>query len=100
VVDTDIYNFDETGFMMGVICPGMVVTRADRRGGVKTVQLGNREWTTAILCINGEGEDVPLFLIVQGVNHLANWYSETDLPHDWAIKTTNNGWTNNETGLE
>ncbi|KAF2840206.1 hypothetical protein M501DRAFT_1002512, partial [Patellaria atrata CBS 101060] len=27
----DLYNFDETGFMMGVICSGMVVTRADRR---------------------------------------------------------------------
>jgi hypothetical protein len=100
VVDSDFYNFDETGFQMGMITPGMVVTRADRRGRVKTVQPGNREWTTAIVCINGEGRDVPPFLIVQGVNHLANWYSETDLPHDWVIKTTNNGWTNNETGLE
>jgi hypothetical protein len=100
VVDSDFYNFDETGFQMGMIAPGMVVTRADRRGRVKTVQPGNREWTTAIVCINGEGEDVPPFLIVQGVNHLANWYSETDLPHDWVIKTTNNGWTNNKTGLE
>ncbi len=49
---------------MGMIAPGMVVTRADRRGRVKIVQPGNREWTTAIVYINGEGEDVPLFLIV------------------------------------
>lgn len=52
------------------------------------------------MSINGEGWDVPPFLIVQGVNHLANWYSETDLPHNWVIKPTSNGWTNNETGLE
>ena len=100
VVDADFYNFDETGFMMGVICSGMVVTRADRRGKSKAVQLGNREWAIAIVTINGEGGSIPPFLIIQGVNHLANWYSETDLPHDWVIKPTNNGWTNNETGLE
>jgi hypothetical protein len=72
VVDCDFYNFDETGFMMGQICPGMVVTRADRRGKAKRVQPGNREWATAIICINGEGWSVPPFLVVQGRNHLAN----------------------------
>ena len=100
VLDCDFYNFDETGFMMGVICPAMVVTRADRRGRGKAVQPGNREWATAIACINGEGWSVPPFLVVQGVNHLANWYTEGRLPHDWVIKPTSNGWTNNETGLE
>ena len=38
----DIYNFDETGFMMGVIASGMVVTGAERRGTAKSVQPGNR----------------------------------------------------------
>ena len=100
VLDCDFYNFDETGFMMGIICPAMVVTRADRRGRGKAVQPGNREWATAIACINGEGWSVPPFLVVQGKNHLANWYTEGGLPQDWVIKPTSNGWTNNETGLE
>ena len=29
ILDCDFYNFDETGFMMGVICASMVVTRAN-----------------------------------------------------------------------
>ena len=33
----DIYNFDETGFMMGLITSGMVVTGTDRRGKPKSV---------------------------------------------------------------
>jgi hypothetical protein len=70
VVDSDFYNFDETGFMMGMITPGMVVTRADRRGKAKGVQPGNREWATAIVCINGEGWDVPPFLAVQALTTL------------------------------
>ena len=42
ILDCDFYNFDETGFMMGQICPGMVVTHSDRRGRGKVVQPGNR----------------------------------------------------------
>ncbi|APA07651.1 hypothetical protein sscle_03g024210 [Sclerotinia sclerotiorum 1980 UF-70] len=100
IQDCDFYNFDETGFMMGIICPGMVVTSSERNGRNKAIQPGNREWATAIICGNGEGETIPPFLIVQGQVHLSNWYTETDFPADWAIKPTSNGWTNNETGLE
>jgi hypothetical protein len=39
-------------------------------------------------------------LVVQGKCHLSSWYTEGGLPDDWVIKTTGNGWTNNETGLE
>ncbi|EDN99575.1 hypothetical protein SS1G_02430 [Sclerotinia sclerotiorum 1980 UF-70] len=35
-----------------------------------------------------------------GEYHLSNWYTEGDLPYDWLIKPTINGWTDNETGLE
>ena len=72
ILDCDLYNFDETGFMMGVIRPSMVVTRSDKRGKGRTVQPGNREWATAIACISGDSFDVPPFLLVQGVCHLAN----------------------------
>jgi hypothetical protein len=72
VLDCDFYNFNETGFIIGVICPAIVVTHADQRSRGKVVQLDNWEWAIAIACINSEGWDVPLFLVVQGENHLAN----------------------------
>ena len=37
MVDGNFYNFNETGFPMGMITPGMVVTRADRRGRAKGI---------------------------------------------------------------
>jgi hypothetical protein len=100
IQDCDFYNFDETGFMMGMIQATMIVTGSERRGRAKSVQPGNREWSTAICCVNGEGWSLPPFLLLQGAYHLAHWYTETDLPRDWALKTTINGWTNNETALE
>ncbi|KAF6515283.1 hypothetical protein HZS61_005189 [Fusarium oxysporum f. sp. conglutinans] len=59
----EIYNFDETGFMMGVIASGMVVTGAERRGRPKSVQPGNREWITVIQAINAESQAIPPFII-------------------------------------
>ena len=100
IANNDFYNFDETGFMMGVICASMVVTRADRQGRSKFIQPGNREWATATECVNSKGWYLPPFFVVQGANHLAHWYSQTNLPGNWVIKTTSNGWIDNETGLE
>ena len=90
ILDCDFFNFDETGFMMGMICICMVVTRADRRGRSKAIQPGNREWVTVIEYINCEGWCLPPFIMVQGAYHLANWYTDGDLPLDWAIKPTSN----------
>ncbi|EFQ85716.1 hypothetical protein P3342_001699 [Pyrenophora teres f. teres] len=58
IADEDTYNFDETGFMMGQISTGWVVTAAHCRGRSKTVQPGNREWVTVIQGINCHGEGV------------------------------------------
>ena len=91
IQDCDLYNFDETGFMMGIIQPSMVVTRSDRRGKGKNVQPVNRQRATAITCISADGFDVPPFILVQGQYHLANWYTQGGMPASWTIKPTSNG---------
>ncbi|KAF4456192.1 hypothetical protein F53441_1609 [Fusarium austroafricanum] len=96
----DIWNFDETGFMMGLIMAGMAVTGSERQGRPKSVQPGNWEWITVIQAINAEGWAIPPFIIAAGQYHLATWYRESNLPDDWAMATSPNGWTDNEIGLE
>ncbi|KAJ3542019.1 hypothetical protein NM208_g4316 [Fusarium decemcellulare] len=96
----DIWNFDETGFLMGMIATGMVVTGSERRSKPKSVQPGNREWITVIQAINAEGWAIQPFIIGAGQYHLANWYQDSNLPGDWAIATSPNGWTDNNIGLE
>ena len=80
IQDCDFYNFDETGFMMGMICGNMVVTSSERKGRAKQLQAGNREWATAIECVSADGFALPPFLVVQGKHHLASWYTECGLP--------------------
>lgn len=100
IQDKDMYNFDETGFMMGMISTTMVITSSERRGRPKLAQPGNREWVTVIQGINSQGWAIPPFIIVAGQNHLTNWYEDSTLPPDWVIATTHNGWTTNEKGVE
>jgi hypothetical protein len=100
IQDDDTYNFDETGFMMGQISQGAVVTASERRGRPKAVQPGNREWTTVIQGINATGWTIPPFIIFKARHHLTGWYKEEDLPQDWVIGVSANGWTTNELGLE
>jgi hypothetical protein len=100
IVDEDVYNFDEAGFMMGKITTQLVVTRSDRKGRAKTIQPGNREWVTLIQAINAAGWAIPPFLIYAGKYHLSAWYDEDDLPRDWSIGVSNNGWTNNDLGCQ
>jgi hypothetical protein len=99
ILEEDIYNFDETGFMMGIISTTMVVTSSEKQGKAKLSQPGNREWATVIQGI-GMQKEIPPFIILAGQYHLAHWYTECNLPSNWRIATTENGWTTNEMGLE
>ncbi|KAH4354455.1 hypothetical protein HBH74_225730 [Parastagonospora nodorum] len=78
ILHEDVYNFDETGFMMGVAATSKVVTSADTTGRATTVQPGNREWVITIKCINASGWSIPPFVILSGKLHQASWYQ--DLP--------------------
>jgi hypothetical protein len=100
ICDEDVYNFDEAGFTMGKITTQLVVTASERRGRPKAIQPGNREWVTLIAAINAAGWSVPPFLIFAGQYHLSAWYEEAEIPRDWAIAVSDNGWTNNKLGVE
>jgi hypothetical protein len=100
ILDEDTYNFDESGFVMGKISTGLVVTSSERKARAKRLQQGNREWVTVVLGINAMGWAIPPYLIFAGKNHLSAWYKEEGLPKDWAIAVSENGWTTNELGVE
>ena len=100
ITDEDTYNFDETGFMMGVISTGAVVTGSERRGRPKNVQPGDRQWTTVIQGVNATGWAIPPFIIFPGMHHLSAWYEEEAIPLSWVITISENGWTTNKLGLQ
>jgi hypothetical protein len=68
----DIYNFDETGFAMGLIATTKVVTRANMPGKPHLIQPGNRERVTTIECVS-TGWVLPSCVILKGRVHIEGW---------------------------
>jgi DDE superfamily endonuclease/Psq-like protein/Tc5 transposase-like DNA-binding protein len=102
IPDEDVYNFDETGFAMGLIGgsgSSKVVGLSDSVGRATVIQPGDRTWTTVIEGINATGWAIPPFVILEGKVHLQYWYQEQGLPTDWTIAVSPNGWTNDELGV-
>jgi len=69
ILDEDTYNFDETGFTMGVAGSVKVVTALERRNRPLGVHPGNREWVTLITGVNVRGWVIPPFFIFKVKNH-------------------------------
>jgi hypothetical protein len=93
-----MYNFDETGYMLGIAATTKVITAADKQKP-KQVQPGNCEWVIAVECINACGWSIPPMMIFKGRVHMESWYQNGEIPHNWRISLSENGWTTDEIGL-
>jgi hypothetical protein len=100
IADADIWNFDESGFAIGMIDTHMVICSSETRGRYKAVQPGDREWVTLIQGASGVGNSIPPYLVVKGKCHLASWYEDRVFGPDWAVNLSETGWTNNTIGLD
>ena len=100
IQEEDIYNFDETGFSIGIASTTRVITQAQKVARPKLVQPGNREWVTVVETICSAGRVLPVMVIFKGKTHRTNWFQNTNLPPEWLIATSLNGWTTDEIGFE
>ena len=98
IQEEDIYNFDETGFQMGVITTAKVITGSERAGKPVCVQPGNREWVTVIESVSSYGWNLPPMIIFEGKVHISTWYTD-ELPKDWTLAVSDKGWTDDSLGL-
>jgi hypothetical protein len=102
IIDGDKYNFDETGFAMGLISGSgarKVAGSSENVGRATITQPGSRTWVTSIECENAIGWMIPPFIIVAGKVHLRYWYEQL-LPTDFEVALSNNGWTNDALALD
>ena len=97
ILPDDIYNFDETGFAMGLVSTAKVVTRAEYYGRRPVLQPGNREWVTAVEAVNALGWALPPLIIFKGKRYIESWFCDT--PSDWRFEVSPNGWTSDDIGL-
>jgi hypothetical protein len=93
ISDEDKWNFDETGFRLGIARSDWVITLADDDRKVQSKDPNNRESLTAIECINGVGDSIPSFLILSGVMIQSTW-AENDLNREVVLSTADTDYSN------
>jgi len=88
IADEDIYNFNETGFQMGVISTAKVITAAEK-ARTDSIQPGNREWVTVIESVQSTRQVLLTLVIFKGQMHQRSWYES--LPPNWMVGVSENG---------
>jgi hypothetical protein len=83
---------------MGLTATAKVITRAEYYSRRSSLQPGNREWVTVIEAINATGWALPPYIIFKGKVFIESWFDE--LPDQWRLMISPNGWTTDEIGLE
>jgi hypothetical protein len=96
----DIYNFDETGFAMGIGVTAKFICSSNRTGKPSLIQPGNREWVTVVECVGSTDKVVPPLIIFKSGSNQAEWFKHPILPLDWSITHSPNGWMSDELGLQ
>ena len=84
---------DETGFRIGVGGNQWIITM-DWHHPHQSPTDTNCDYVTSVEAISGDGIVIPPLLILKGVNHLQKWYTQTSLPDDYLIRTSDSGYTN------
>ncbi len=90
---------DKTGISIGTEeCSRVIIDQGTLQTRYKT-HPGLQEWVSVAECICADGSTVPLLFLfrAEGVN--VNLVTE-ELPGDWHISGTSQGWTSNIHGVE
>ncbi|KIM94488.1 hypothetical protein OIDMADRAFT_75280, partial [Oidiodendron maius Zn] len=98
IQDKDIYNFDETGFQIGVSSGEMVLVPKDILA-VYTADPENKELITSVETINYGGRKVPPIIIFAGAYHLRRYF-KNNLDGDILFARSSSGYSNDKLGLK
>jgi hypothetical protein len=85
ILDDDIYNFDETGFAMGIIATARVIMMSENIGKPVILQPGNREWITTIEAVNAIGWALLPMILLKAKTYQGSWFEDPLIPRDWRL---------------
>jgi hypothetical protein len=60
----------------------------------------NRDYITSVEAVSVDGEVLPPLLIIQGTNHLHQWYANTSLPDNYLVGTSKFGYSNDTLSID
>src|SRR5438034_7381108 len=96
IVDQDVWNFDETGFHVGVGGKQLVIVTKRKNPKIFHGDADNREHLTSGEFISGGGFSTEPFVIMKGTYHLEKFYFEGGFIPDTSVGFSDSGYLTNE----
>ncbi|EED15974.1 conserved hypothetical protein [Talaromyces stipitatus ATCC 10500] len=98
ITPKNLWNFDETGFIVGQGKNESVVTKYPKTAK-RVSSLSSRESLTVVESINAEGRVIPPLIIPKGEKHMEEWYRRIQDP-EWLTAPASNGFITDEIAFE
>jgi hypothetical protein len=95
----DIYNFDETGFRIGIGRDQYIITREPKKKIYIPLNT-NREYITVVEGINASGWAISPFVIIAAKNIVRGWFDATGYDQQIGISVSETGYLNDELGYQ
>jgi hypothetical protein len=99
VLNINIWNIDEKGFLMRLANKARVICRRGRRNSRYTCD-GNRELITVLECVSAEGRLLPSIIVTKGAYHYAGNHIRGQGTPRSVYRHSATSWSTNELGLE
>ena len=97
VLQSNIYNMDETGFAIGSMESTRVIIDSSTRTHWQT-HPSRQEWVSVVECIGADGTAIRPLVIFKGQEVSSNWVPD-NLDGLWAFSSNAKGWSSNTMGM-
>lgn len=97
VLPTDTYNFDETGFRIGMGRHQKIITR-DPKAKVYIESSTNRDYVTVVETISADGNTIPPMVIMSSASHREHWVPPS-VEDGQLYGTSESGYSNDQLAL-
>jgi hypothetical protein len=95
IVDEDIWNFDETGFRIGIGRDNWIVMREKKHSNKAYIPVNtNREYATIVEAVNAVGYTAEPLIILSAKSILKGWFD--CIPDGYHLSATETGYLNDD----
>src|ERR1700723_1894418 len=100
IQDADQYNFDESGFRIGIGGNQFIITRLEEKSRFQSASETNRDFASCLEAISGNGCVLPRAIILKGEQILHHHITHTDLPDNYVLGVQTAGYSNDDYAFE
>ena len=100
ILPCDEYNFDESGFRIGIGGAQWIITRVSDNKRLHSASETNRDFASVLEAISGDGVALDPAVIIKGAQIMHQHLNNTDIPDGYMLGAQTRGYLNDDLAFE